>query len=295
MPVDPALLAALPLIADGVPTPPPGPRGPGGGAPPEALNQEQPARVQAQHAAYAAAGARLLRTNTAGAQAARLAAHGLAERAEALNNAGSALARAAFAAGGGLAAGGGGLVMGTLEPPPAPGLVHTPEWRRAYGEQIIYLSDTAVDFFLLQHCTRLEDALALTGAIQRASDAPVLAGLLLDAAGRTADGHGAAAAAKALADAGAGALGLSCGPGPAALPACLEALLAPGLPVAVLAGLHVPGSDPPYPGAPTLEPAAFADWLAPLGAQGVAILGGCCGVTPAHIAALAGTAKRSHR
>jgi methionine synthase I (cobalamin-dependent) len=65
--------------------------------------------------------------------------------------------------------------------------------------------------------------------------------------------------------------------------------------VAVLAGLHVPGSDPPYPGAPTLEPAAFADWLAPLGAQGVAILGGCCGVTPAHIAALAGTTARNRR
>jgi methionine synthase I (cobalamin-dependent) len=302
--LDPSAFAPLPLLADGgvahalAREPATGAQGV------EALNQSRPQAVQALHARYVAAGARLLRTNTALGCAAHLAPAGLADRAEAINNSGSALARRALGPGGarppGAAPGAAaptesvprlapaqGFVMGTLAPPPQAGLLERPEWRRAYGEQIVYLSDTEVDFFLLQHCTRLADALALTQRVRQVSDAPVLAALQLDAAGRTEDGHDAASAGAALAAAGAGALGLCCGPGPAALAACVEALLGHGLPVAVLAGLDDGAGPPPYAGAPRLDPAGFAAWLAPLAARGVAILGGCCGAGPEHIAALA--------
>lgn len=282
--IDPSAFGPLPLLADGDPAQALACREADWQQPVEALNQFRPEAVQALHAEFAAAGARLLRTNTAQATAAALAPHGLAERSEAINNSGSALARRALAQ---AIPAGGGFVMGTLAAPPGPGLLQRPDWQRSTVEQIIYLSDTGVDLFLLQHCTRLADALALTGLATRASDAPVLAALLLDAAGRTADGHDAAAAGAALADAGAAALGLSCGPGPQALPACLDALLECGLPVAVLAGVHGGTAAPPYPGAPALDPAAFAAWLAPLAQRGVAILGGCCGVRPAHVRALA--------
>lgn len=284
----------LPLLADGDPasalrTAQAGAESPG---PPEALNQSNPGAVQAVHAAHARAGAELLRTNTAQANAAALAPHGLSERAEAINNSGSALARAGLreAAVDGEPA---GFVMGTLGVPPRAGLLHDPRWERALSEQVIYLSDTAVDFFLLRHVTRLADACTLTGRIRLTSDAPVLAALHLDAHGRTEDGAEAAAAARALREAGAGALGLCCGPGPDALPAALAALLAEGrdagLPVAVLAGIvdSATAGPPPYPGAPALTPDAYAAWLAPLAAQGVAILGGCCGVTARHTLALA--------
>ncbi|HKI97442.1 MAG TPA: homocysteine S-methyltransferase family protein [bacterium] len=272
-------LAHLPLLADGAVSL--GLRtGPPDSAPTvEALNQLDPERVAALHRAFATAGARLLRTNTAHATALELEAQGLADRAEAINNSGSALARRAL--------GGEGFVMGTLGCPQRPGAVREPEWERAQSEQIIYLSDTEVDFFLLNHFARLGDALVVTERIKGLSDAPVLAALRLNAAGRTEEGQSAAEAAAALADAGADALGLSCGPGPEALPACVEALLRTGLPVAVLAGLSAGEADAPYPGAPALDPAAFAAWLAPLAGQGVSILGGCCGATPAHIHALA--------
>lgn len=294
---DPSAFGPLPLLADGALAGGLRARAPDWRGPLEALNQERPAVVQAVHAEFAAAGARLLRTNTEHASAAALAATGLAERAEALNNSGSALARAGqreagLAVGGqgpvdGAASPAVGFVMGALGAPPAPGAVDDPAWQRAYAEQVVYLSDTGVDFILLQHVTRLGDAVALTRRVAAVSDAPVLAALQFDPAGRTAEGADPAHAGAALVEAGAQALGLSCGPGADALPGCVEALLAMGLPVAVLPGVREPDGSAPHPAAPTLEPEAFAAWLAPLAAQGVTILGGCCGVTPAHVRALA--------
>lgn len=277
--IDPALFASLPLLADGGVGDALRRRHPDWRGPVEALNQSRPEAVQALHAEYAAAGARLLRTNTAGANAAALALHGLDERAEALNNSGSALARQAQAPP--------GLVMGTLGPPPTPEGWADPAWERGVAEQAIYLSDTGVELFLLEHFPRLDAAEALTRRLKGLSDAPVLAALQFGPDARTADGPDAVAAADVLGAAGADALGLCCGPGAAALPQCLPPLLASGLPVAVLAGVHAPGAAPPYPGAPALGPDAFADWLAALAGHGVAILGGCCGVEPAHVRALA--------
>lgn len=273
-----SLLDDLPLLADGDVSLSLQGRPANWKAPVEALNQFHPEIVAELHAAFVGAGARLVRTNTARATAVELEHYGLAERAEALNNGASALARQSV--------GQDGFVMGTLGAPERAGALNEPAWERAQNEQIIYLSDTGVDFFLLHHVSRLADALTMTRRVKGLSDAPVLAALRLDPAGRTEDGHGAAEAAASLAEAGADALGLSCGPGPDALPAALEALMGPGLPVAVLAGLHAAGCNPPYPGAPAMEPEAFAAWLAPLARQGVAILGGCCGCGPTHIRAL---------
>jgi len=274
--LDPAFFESPPLLADGGLRHDLAGRPESGGRPPEALNLEQPELVRAAHGAFRAAGAQLLRTNTAHANPLALAPHGLAERAEAVNNSGVALARAGQ--------GFRGLVMGSLAPPPGlkPGRLALPSWERAYGEQIVYLSDTGVDFFLLEHFTSLEDALALTRRIAGLSDAPVLAALSPNSGGHTEEGVPLADAAFALAGAGAGALGLSCGTGTARLAEFAEALGAPGLPVALLPGLLAPG----VPGAP-LAPEAFGALLAPFADRGVAILGGCCGVAPAHIRALA--------
>ncbi len=290
--IDLAALQSSPLLADGSVGNDLHGRCAGRAIPVEALNQEDPEAVRAVHEAYADAGAQLLRTNTAQANALALAAYGLADRAEALNNSASALARTALQSR--------GVVMGTLAPPPeslgteslgieslGTSVMGTPQCQRAYGEQIIYLTDTGVDFFLLEHFSRLGDAVQITDQIKRTSDAPVLAQLKLDATGRTAEGTSAGEAAAALVDAGADALGLSCAPGVGELAALAEALLRQGVPVSVMPGIRRQGRPAPYRGAPLLSPAAFAAALAPLGRMGVTILGGCCGVTPLHIRALA--------
>ena len=249
---------------------------------PVVCNERDTELVRRIHNEYAQAGARALRTNTRGANRVVLGALGLVERCEAFNNAASALAFDV--------SGRDGIRMGTIgaiaqehagaDAPPD-------ERERAYGEQVVYLSDTGITFFLLEHFNEVEEVLRLLRVVQRNSDAPVLAQLRFDTAGRTSDGLTAALAAERLAGEGADALGVSCGPGFAHLPAIIDALLGSGLPVSLMPGLAQDLAGAPYPGAPAATPGEFAAQMLPLIRQGVAIAGGCCGVSPAHIAALA--------
>lgn len=274
----------LPLIADGGISSRLARELPAGVPSAEALNLSHPERVQAIHEQFAAAGAKLHRTNTRWAGRAALPSPELVERTEAVNNSASALLRAAIGADGlmmgaigeiapqGAGAGGGGATIAERE--------------RSYSEQIVFLSDTGVTFFLLEHFARVEEVLRVVRIAKNASDAPVLAQMRFDPSGRSADGLDCAAAAGELMRGGAAALGISCGPAPREWPAILEALRATGLPISVMLGVAEPGAPHPYPGAPEMTPEAFAEVLAPLAKQGVAILGGCCGAGPDHIRAL---------
>ncbi|MBI3994038.1 MAG: homocysteine S-methyltransferase family protein [Candidatus Lambdaproteobacteria bacterium] len=249
---------------------------------PVCCNEREPELVRRIHNEYARAGARALRTNTRGANRIEMGALGLAGRCEAFNNAGSALAFDV--------AGREGIRMGTIGAIGTDGTgadARPDERDLAYGEQAIYLSDTGVTFFLLEHFDEVDEVLRLLRVVRRNSDAPVLAQLRFDAAGRTSDGLTAAQAAERLAGAGADALGVSCGPGFAHLPPIVDALLGAGLPVSLMPGLAQAPAEPPFPGAGAATPEEFAAAMLPFIRQGVAIAGGCCGVSPAHIAALA--------
>lgn len=254
---------------------------------PETLNERNPALVQDVHRDFLAAGAMLHRTNTQQANREVMAPLGLEERCEAMNNSGSALLAEVVGAE--------AIRMGSIGmigADPTGARPPRPQRERAYSEQLVYLSDTEVAFFLLEHVTDVEEALLVLRLAQHASDAPVLAQLQFGPDGRTADGRTAAEAAAALRDGGAEALGLCCTPPPGQAGGILDALLATGLPVSYLPGILDENSSPgdgratgAMPWSP--DPAAFAAAVAPWVARGVAIVGGCCGVMPEHIAALA--------
>ena len=253
----------------------------GVGAPAEAANILQPEKVETAHRGYLAAGAGLIRSNTRYANRFALAAHDLEDRCEAINNSGIALARQA--------AGTDGVVMGSIGPID-PAAAAAPERERAYSEQLIYLSDVGADFLLLEHFTGLEEALMVARCAERVSDAPILAQLTYSDQGTTADGYSAEVCGERLLQAGADALGVSCAPRGKSLAAIVTTLLAFGVPTSVMLGV-------PRPSAPTRardrygDPqgvARFANPLIELAGQGVVIVGGCCGVAPEHIAALAG-------
>ena len=260
---------------------------PGGEEPVEALNLTGPERVREVHGEFLAAGASLHRTNTHAANRVALGAHQLEERCEAVNNSASALVRDVIGAQGHMMG-----AIGEIAPQGAGGDASVAERERAYSEQAVYLADTGVTFLLLEHFTRVEEALRVLRIARNTSDAPLLAQLRFDHYGKSGDGLSCAEAAGRLAEAGADALGISCGPAPEALPPLLEALLAPGLPVSVMLGVHFPGLPPPYPDAPALTPAAFAETLHGCARAGATIVGGCCGVGPEHIQALAARMQR---
>jgi homocysteine S-methyltransferase len=102
-----------------------------------------------------------------------------------------------------------------------------------------------------------------------------------------ADGTTPGAAAAALTEAGVDAIGVNCGVGPLA---CLEALVRTGPPTAIVARSLQPNAGLPqrvegrlvYSAAPEY----FGEMVPRMLAAGATLVGGCCGTTPEHTAAM---------
>jgi methionine synthase I (cobalamin-dependent) len=85
---------------------------------------------------------------------------------------------------------------------------------------------------------------------------------------------------------GADLVGVNCGLGPAHAVRIIAVMRAAGIePLAVQPSAGLPRMTPDGPRY-ELTPTSFAEEARPLCDLGVALLGGCCGTTPAHIAAL---------
>jgi homocysteine S-methyltransferase len=263
----------------------------------EALNETDPELVCEVHRAYLAAGAELIETNTFGANALRLAEHGLENRVTAFNTAAARLARhEADRAGGKWVAGS----VGPLGVPLAPmGALPISRARALFGEQIAGLVEGGVDLIAIETMRYLSEALAALEACREACDLPVMVLVTFGEDGLTATGRRPEEVARALEDAGADILGTNCSTGPQMAldvvarmrgvtdrPLC--AMPNAGLP-AVAGGRYIYSASPRY----------TAEVAAEMAAVGVTVLGGCCGTTPDHVAAmrdaLSGTESRPPR
>lgn len=245
------------------------------GAPAERFVLERPEAVRAVHRAHAAAGARILLTATLGAAAPRLAAAGLDTTPARVCRAAVALARGAWPWPAEVE------VAGVIGPT---GLGACAEGADALAEVAAALAAAGVDRFWVETMVDPAEAqLAVTAA--RAYGRPVAATLVAQppaAPGepwRAADGGPLGAALRRLVLAGADAVGVNCTPGLAHLDslAGLVAEAAAGRP-----GILKPGLPPGH----LLPPHRFAVRLAPLARAHGLWVGGCCGTTAVHLAAL---------
>lgn len=256
------------------------------GAPGELWNLERPEAVREAHEAYAAAGARILTTNTFGGTRPRLDMHGLGDRLAEVNRSAAALAREVADRHGLLVAGDLGPTgellapLGTLEPEDAQAL---------FAEQVAALVEGGVDLLLVETLSDLAEAdAALAAARAVAPDLPVVVTMSFDTNLRTMMGVRPGDAVRHLAAAGADAVGANCGRGPAEMEQ-IAAEMAQARDGEVLlvaqsnAGLpQVVGDRFEYDAGPD-DMAAHATLLAGLG---VDLVGGCCGSTPDHLAAM---------
>jgi 5-methyltetrahydrofolate--homocysteine methyltransferase len=261
-------------------------RGLGEGAPGELWNVDHPEVIRACHEAYAAVGARILTTNTFGGTRPRLQMHGLEARVHELNRAGAALARKVADRYDALVAGDLGPTGELMEPL---GTLSSQEVQALFEEQLRGLAEGGIDLVLIETMSDLgEVRAAVAAARQVVPDLPVVATLSFDTNLRTMMGVRPAEAVTSLAAEGVDAVGANCGRGPEEM-AVIAAQLASARPEGVLlvaqsnAGLpQLVGDRFEYDG----SPAVMAEHARELQHLGIDLIGGCCGSTPDHIAAI---------
>jgi methionine synthase I (cobalamin-dependent)/5,10-methylenetetrahydrofolate reductase len=253
----------------------------------EELVTSHPEMVGAAHREYLEAGAELIETLSFGANRHRLAAWGLQGQVVPLNRQAARLAREAREVSGRDALVGGSV--GPLGPPASGGsVIAEASARAAFREQIESLLEGGIDLLVLETFSDLGQLVLAVDEARRSSDVPVIASLTFGEELALADGSSPGAAVDALTQAGADAIGVNCGAGPAA---CLDAIEAMGLPadgeparsIMPNAGLsqRLEGRFVYAAGA-----GYFGDVTPRLVAAGARIVGGCCGTTPDHIAAM---------
>lgn len=281
------LTSGPPLLADGAMGTLLHARGVPLGACFDELNLSRPELVSGIHRDYLSAGAELLETNTFGANRFKLAAHGLDGRVVGIGGAAVRLARkAAEAASHPVWIAGS---VGPLGVRLAPfGRVSPEQATEAFREQIGALAAAGVDLILLETHTDLEELrLAVRAARAVAPGIPVGAAVTFTRDDRTLLGDTPAAAARTLARAGVDLVGANCSGGPAQLLRILPLMrqASPDLPFTIMPN----AGWPEQVGGRIMYPAGadyFGDYSAAFVEAGARIVGGCCGTTPDHIAAM---------
>src|SRR3954468_218790 len=248
----------------------------------DALNLTHPEAVRRVPRDYLDAGARLIETNTFGANRVQLEKFRLTERVQDINRRGAELALQ-------LARPSGAFVAGSVGPLNVnPSLILTDSARKeAYQEQMRALVEGGVDALFLETFPSLSELLAAV-AVARSIPAPaILASLSFGDDGHTADGVRIADAFRKLRGAGAEVVGLNCHFGPTTAETLLkEVVVEEGDLISVYPNAGRPQYfEGRYIYHPT--PQYFADFVPKLVAQGARLVGGCCGTTPETISAMA--------
>ncbi len=218
-------------------------------------------KVAAVHERYLAAGARILRTNSFGANAVRLAAHGFERRVGEINWTAAQLARDC-------ARGRGAHVAGSVGPLGSDAM----DREKVFTEQIGALLDGGAQLIFLETFRDLDELLVAVNVKHSLHHCPVIASLAW-----TSNSGALGAAWARLREAGADVVGINC-LDPHATLAAFHTTDEPG-PVAVFPSAGLPAQP--------IAPSDFAAVARQLAARGASLIGGCCGAGPEHIAALA--------
>jgi homocysteine S-methyltransferase len=246
---------------------------------------ENPDLVRRIHEEYIAAGADIIETNTFGGNRFRLARYGLELKVRDINFKAARLARDAreisghsvFVAG---AVGPTGRMLATV------GDVTPQEVRAAFREQVEALLEGGVDLLILETLPDLLELREAVLAVKDACDLPVVAQMTFQRDRRTMGGEPPDEVANIASSLGADVAGINCSLGPQSVLEVVEQMSAntsirisampnAGLPRFVDGQLLYP-STPDY----------FAEYTRKLVEAGANIVGGCCGTTPEHTAAM---------
>ncbi|MBR1592269.1 MAG: homocysteine S-methyltransferase family protein [Ruminococcus sp.] len=243
---------------------------------PELINIADPQSVSDIHAVYSQAGADIVYTNTFGANKLKLADSGYTVEEvvkAAIKNARQGVSE---------------NVLVALDIGPAGQLLEpsgTFKFEEAYDlyKEVVLAGEDA-DVIVIETMTDLYEVKAAVLAAKENSDKPVLVTMTFEENMRTFTGVSPECMTAVLEGLGADAIGVNCSLGPEQLYPVFEKLCSlTSLPVIAKpnAGLPDPATNEYH-----MTPEEFADYSKKLIKLGVKMFGGCCGTTPAHIAAL---------
>ncbi len=254
------------------------------GTSPERFCLDRPDILQNIHAAYVKAGSQVLTTCTFGGNRFKLPKDvdvasfnaAMARAAKAAIQSVSGLEKPVFVAGNLGPTGHFVRPLGDVEPL---------DLVAAYREQVRGLLEGGVDVFFIETQFDLAEAKAAVVAIRQECQLPIMVSMTFEE-GVSLTGTSPEIFVETMHNLGVTALGTNCSAGPDQMGPVLEEMLACA---------KVPVLVEPNAGLPELidgetvfrlDPETFAQKTAAFAAAGVQILGGCCGTTPAHIAAL---------
>ncbi len=251
----------------------------------EELNLTQPELIASLHREYLETGARLIETNTFGANHFRLKKHGLHDQVARINLAAAQIARGEITRQGHDA-----YLAGSVGPTGMPDVFleqNQGEIESCFEEQIAALIKGGVDCIILETFTRPgEMKLALKAVKNVNPDIPVICLVTCGQSMRFSTGEMVVGLFDELESAGADVVGFNCLTGPReALNILKQVPLHSGRKLAVY----------PNAGRPEFHEGRFhyetpPEYFAAVSKyflnEGVSIIGGCCGTTPAHIRVL---------
>jgi 5-methyltetrahydrofolate--homocysteine methyltransferase len=255
---------------------------------PELWNFEHPERIEALHRGMVEAGSDIILTNTFGGSSYRLKLHQKQDQVREINREAARIARRiADQAGRPVIVGGSIGPSGELFQPLG-ALTHA-EASAAFAEQAAALAEGGVDLLWIETMSAREEVLAaVAGAVS--TGLPFVATMSFDTNGRTMMGLGPAELAGLAHELSPRPLayGANCGVGAAELVAAIVNMgpaIQPGDVVIAKGNCGVPyfvEGQIRYDGTPEL----MADYARLARDAGARIIGGCCGTTPTHIAAM---------
>lgn len=156
-----------------------------------------------------------------------------------------------------------------------------------YREQIEALAAAGVDAIAIETMMGLPETTAALEAARAVCDLPVLCTFSVSSDGMLYFGGSLVEAAQTLEALGADAVGVNCSSGPDQLESVIRNLReAVEVPIVAKPNAGMPVIDDEGRAVYPMEPAAFGESMKRLIAAGASIVGGCCGTTPDHIAAL---------
>ncbi len=261
----------------------------------DALNLSQPELISGIHREYINAGAQIIETNSFGANRAKLEAYGLEEQVRPINKSAVRLAREAREIAGQpvyIA----GAVGPSGRPLQAPDESRLSDLRRIFREQIEALQEGGADLLILETFSNLPELRQAVLAAQEVGGLPIVAQMSFYEDGHTLSGQSAARVAAVLSDLGLDVMGANCSVGPAATLDALQEMISQAQKLDEDdATAMLLFSAQPNAGLPTridnrffyvATPDYFADYALRFAKAGVQLIGGCCGTTPRHIAAM---------